>query len=180
MNSNLLKFFWPYRLVWPKPLCFALDNKGFRSSTPEVSCKKGVHKNIAKFTGKHVSQSLFLIEVQIKINLRTPTSRNGCFCSKLPLHPLLLKRNIIRKLRSIFFTPLCSVSQNFKKACPMFPFYRPENIRRPMISETFRGNKNANIGETSINIFCVIKKAGRKFWRYSLLPTSRNILWGSR
>ena len=117
-----MKFFWPYRLVWPKPLCFALDNKGLRSSPPEVSCKKGVHKNIAKFTGKHLSQSLFLIEVQIKINLITPTSGNGCFCSKLPLHPLLLKRNIIRKLRSIFFTPLCIVSQNFKKACPMFPF----------------------------------------------------------
>ena len=31
----------------------------FRSSRPEVFCKKGVPKNLTKFTGKHLSQSLF-------------------------------------------------------------------------------------------------------------------------
>ena len=31
----------------------------FRSSRPEVFCKKGVLKNFAKFTGKHLCQSLF-------------------------------------------------------------------------------------------------------------------------
>ena len=30
-----------------------------RSSRPEVFCKKGVLKNFAKFTGKHLCQSLF-------------------------------------------------------------------------------------------------------------------------
>ena len=32
---------------------------GFRSNHPQVFCKKGVLKNIAKFTGKHLCQSLF-------------------------------------------------------------------------------------------------------------------------
>ena len=30
-----------------------------RSSRPEVFCKKGVFKKFAKFTGKHLRQSLF-------------------------------------------------------------------------------------------------------------------------
>ena len=32
----------------------------FRSSRPEVFCKKGVLRNFAKFTGRHLCQSLFL------------------------------------------------------------------------------------------------------------------------
>ena len=36
----------------------------FRSSRPEVFCKKGVLRNFAKFTGKHLCQSLFLIKLQ--------------------------------------------------------------------------------------------------------------------
>ena len=35
----------------------------FRSSRPEVFCKKGVVRNFAKFTGKHLCQSLFLNKV---------------------------------------------------------------------------------------------------------------------
>ena len=31
-----------------------------RSSRPEVFCKRGVLRNIAKFTGKHLCQSLFI------------------------------------------------------------------------------------------------------------------------
>ena len=35
----------------------------YRSSYPEVFCKKGVLGNFAKFTGKHLWQSLFFNEV---------------------------------------------------------------------------------------------------------------------
>ena len=35
-----------------------------RSSRPEVFCEKGVLRNFAKFTGKHLCQSLFLIKLQ--------------------------------------------------------------------------------------------------------------------
>ena len=31
----------------------------FRNSCPEMFCKKGVLRNFAKFTGKHLCQSLF-------------------------------------------------------------------------------------------------------------------------
>ena len=40
-----------------------------RSSRPEVFCKKGVLRNFAKFTGKHLRQSLFFNKVA---GLRTP------------------------------------------------------------------------------------------------------------
>ena len=35
----------------------------YRSSRPEVFCKKGVLRNFAKFTGKHLFQSLFFNKV---------------------------------------------------------------------------------------------------------------------
>ena len=35
----------------------------FRSSLPEVFYKKGAPKNFAKFTGKHLHQSLFFNKV---------------------------------------------------------------------------------------------------------------------
>ena len=35
----------------------------FRSSRPEVFCKKGIPKNFPKFTGKHLCQSLFFTKV---------------------------------------------------------------------------------------------------------------------
>ena len=41
-----------------------------RSSRPEVPCKKGVLIYFAKFTGKHLCQSLFLIKLQA----------SSCFC----------------------------------------------------------------------------------------------------
>ena len=34
-----------------------------RSSLPEVLCKNGIPRNFSKLTGKHLCQSLFLIEV---------------------------------------------------------------------------------------------------------------------
>ena len=39
------------------------DPNDYRSSRQEVFCKKGVLKNFAKFTGKHLCQSLFLNKV---------------------------------------------------------------------------------------------------------------------
>ena len=35
----------------------------FRSSRPEVFCRKGTFRNFQKFTGKHLCQSLFLNKV---------------------------------------------------------------------------------------------------------------------
>ena len=77
-----------------------------RSSHPEMFCKKGVLRNFAKFTGKHVCQNLFFKKVaglspagllqkrpwhrSFPVNLtkflRTPflqKSSGGCFCNWL-------------------------------------------------------------------------------------------------
>ena len=39
------------------------DPSDYRSSRPEVFCKNGVLRNFAKFTGKHLCQSLFFNKV---------------------------------------------------------------------------------------------------------------------
>ena len=59
-----------------------------RSSCPEVFCKKGVLRNFANFTGKHLYQSLFLNKVA------------AC--------------NFIKKqgLAQVFFCELCKISEN--------------------------------------------------------------------
>ena len=36
-----------------------MHSSSFRSSHPEVFCRKGVLRNFAKFTGKHLCQGLF-------------------------------------------------------------------------------------------------------------------------
>ena len=36
----------------------------YRSSRPEVFCKKGVFRNFSTFTGKHLCQSLFFNKVE--------------------------------------------------------------------------------------------------------------------
>ena len=43
------------------------------SSRPEVFCKKGVLRNFAKFTGKHLWQSFFFNKVAFAKFLRTPS-----------------------------------------------------------------------------------------------------------
>ena len=41
--------------------------KKFRSSCPEVFCKKGVFKNFTKFTGKHLCWSLILTDLATRL-----------------------------------------------------------------------------------------------------------------
>ena len=43
---------------------FGGDIRSCQKQPPEVFCKKGVLRNFAKFTGKHLCQSLFLIKLQ--------------------------------------------------------------------------------------------------------------------
>ena len=47
-----------------------------RSIRPDMFCKKGVLKNFAKFTGKHLCQSLFFNEV-------AGGASGGFFCTVL-------------------------------------------------------------------------------------------------
>ena len=48
--------------MWSKFLSVRNSSK-YRSSCPEVLCEKGVLRNFAKFTGKHLCQSLFFNKV---------------------------------------------------------------------------------------------------------------------
>ena len=57
-----------FSIFWKmKRLCLPLLLLPFsiisRSSRPEVFCKKGVLRNVTKFTGKHLCQSLFFNKV---------------------------------------------------------------------------------------------------------------------
>ena len=59
-SNTLLKDLWQakYRNNWCKIIANTI-----RSSRPEVFCKKGVLRNFAKFTGKHLCLSLFFNKV---------------------------------------------------------------------------------------------------------------------
>ena len=71
-----------------------LISADWRSSRPEVFCKKGVLRNFAKFTGKHLCQSLFLIKLQAS---RPPT------LSKKRLWHRCFPVNFAKFLRSPFY-----------------------------------------------------------------------------
>ena len=60
--------------------CLAILIENFRSSRPKMFCKKGVLKNFAKFTGKHLCQSLFFNKV---VGLRPffQNTSGGSFCN---------------------------------------------------------------------------------------------------
>ena len=77
----------------------------FRSSRPEVFCKKGVLKSFAKFTEKHLCKSLFLNKVadQWPATLFKKRLWNRCF-------PV----DFAKFLRLFFFrTPLMAASEYF-------------------------------------------------------------------
>ena len=65
---------------WDK-CCYILGQPSFRSSRPEVFCKKGVLENFEKFTGKHrnFQEHLFLKKTS-----------GGCFYSYYQLQHILL------------------------------------------------------------------------------------------
>ena len=58
MNKGSTRLLTSLRHLW-----YMAQEICFRSSRPEVFCKKGVHRNFAKFTGKHHCQSLFFNKV---------------------------------------------------------------------------------------------------------------------
>ena len=66
----------------------------FKSSRPEMFCKKGILRNSTEFTGKHLCRSLFFNKVE---GLR-----------------LLLSFNFIKKetLAKVFSRELCEISGN--------------------------------------------------------------------
>ena len=50
------------QLLWPN-FCSLKTFLGWKKQPPEVFCKKGVLRNFAEFTGKHLCQSLFFNKV---------------------------------------------------------------------------------------------------------------------
>ena len=60
-------------------LCIAGRCSILRSSRPEEFCKKGVLRNFAKFTGKHLCQGLFFNKVAKACNLLKKSLRHRCF-----------------------------------------------------------------------------------------------------
>ena len=68
-------------------------NSNFGSSRPEMFCKKGVLRNFAKLTGKHMCWSLFLIKLPKACNfIKKETLARRCF-------PV----NFVKFLRILFF-----------------------------------------------------------------------------
>ena len=91
----------------------------FRSSCPEVFCKKGLLRNVTKLTGKHQCQSLFFNKVgglRPTISLKKRL-RHRCFAV-----------NFAKFLRPPFFTEhlwwlLLAVLLESKKVADVFKSY---------------------------------------------------------
>ena len=69
-DFSVKRFLWKYSSSWLvlflSVTFFSSQIKvrtWFRSSRPEVFCKKGVRRNLVKFTGKHLCQCLFFNKV---------------------------------------------------------------------------------------------------------------------
>ena len=81
-GETILKFFCKKSKI---SISVDQNSKIFRSSLLEVFCKKGTLRNFAKFTGKHLCQSLFFNEVAglrpATEHLRWPSCRLLAFTS---------------------------------------------------------------------------------------------------
>ena len=72
----------------------------FRSSRPEVFCKKGVLKSFAKFTEKHLCLSLFFVSfAKFLSKLFSCNTSGGCFC---------IYSEYIQHINSCFYCSLSS------------------------------------------------------------------------
>ena len=97
---------------------YILNNFFYKSSRLEVFCKKGVLKNFAKFTEKHLCQSIFFNKVaglrqNFQKHLFLQNSSGGCFWRfRVKPASLLKKRlwdrcfpvNFVKVLNNTFFT----------------------------------------------------------------------------
>ena len=79
-------------------VCFFNKNLFYRSSHPEVLCKKGALRNFAKFIGKHVYQNLFFNKV---------AGLSPKACSFIKKEPLALA----------FSCKFCKISKNTSGGC---------------------------------------------------------------
>ena len=85
----------------------------FRSSHREVFCKKVVLKNFAKFTGKHLCQSLFFNKVAGLRQLFLQNTSGGCFC---------IFKCLFATSYTLHFTLFTSTSTLFRYSFSVFNF----------------------------------------------------------
>ena len=76
------------------------DPNDYRSSRPEVFCKKGALKNLAKFTGKHLCRVSFLIKLQA-------CARVSCLRGACRPAPLFKKITLVQ----VFSCECCEISK---------------------------------------------------------------------
>ena len=93
--------------------------KFYRSSRPHVFCTKGVLRNFAKFTGKHLCQRLFfnkvaVLRLQLFIKKETLTQVfSSEFCQISPFSQNTSKRLLLVRA-SFFFLPLRLLMKKIK------------------------------------------------------------------
>ena len=94
--------------------------KNYRSSPPEVFCKKGVLRNFAKFTGKHLCQRLFFNKIASLRPATTPVAASRITLNELPLTLYYLREmennhGNLRPIRYLFRTCQTSIIELFCK-----------------------------------------------------------------
>ena len=77
---------------------YKMTNTINQKPPPEVFCKKGVLRNFAEFTGKHLCQSLFFIKLPILRNLE-----EQLFLQNNLRWLLLINQNIVFNAKKFLF-----------------------------------------------------------------------------
>ena len=76
---------------------------GCRSSRQEVFCKKGVLRNFAKFTGKHLCQSLFFNKVAGLADFLRTKNTSGQLLPKLDFFRLIILNKVLFQMQNLCY-----------------------------------------------------------------------------
>ena len=107
--------------------CYIVILIPYRSSHPEVFCKKGVLGNPTKFIGKHLCQSLFLIKLQASGTFRgtfrgtfwSPSNIYDRAICKIMQH-FLVVNFFCKNLHDIWHGPECISKCTYTYTCTKF------------------------------------------------------------
>ena len=147
--------------LWKIVFCLIVHstNSNFRSSRPEVFCRKGALKNFPKFTGKHLCQSLFYNKVAGLGSSTLFKKRPWHRCFPLNFAEFLTTPFLIEHLRCLFLY----LRQSYKYVFWCLLLYLRQSYKYVFCYMAF---DKAYIHQTKLSLFSVfvqIRVSLRKF-----------------
>ena len=108
-SEILFKWFSDNQMKATPGKCHFLSSLNSQKQPQEVFCKKSVLKNFAKFTGKHLCQSILLIKLQASELTKKQQNNVVLLFLLLTLKPATLLK---KRLAQVFSCEFCEFSKN--------------------------------------------------------------------